>query len=101
MFVNGLPFFTTISIRLMYRTAEAVTSTSMNEYKAKLTNVLRVYQEFKPLANWLLDDYDIKMNATSAQEHVPEAERNIRVIKCCNERYFGVNPEVSILPSCL
>ena len=94
MFVNGLPFFTTISKRLMYRTAEAVTSTSMNEYKAKLTNVLRIYQnagfrvscvycdgEFKPLKNWLLDDYDIKMNATSAREHVPEAERNIRVIK--------------------
>ena len=37
--------------------------------------------EFQPLEESLQDDFDIEMNFAAAQEHVPEAEQNIHVIK--------------------
>jgi len=37
--------------------------------------------QFRPLMDPVADDLDIKMNYTTANEHVPEAERNNRVIK--------------------
>ena len=95
MFVNNIPFLTTISKHIMYRTAQPLPSKEAKAYRSALDSVFRIYnntgfrisiikadQEFKPL----LDTFDnkelgIQMNYASAQEHVPEAERNNRTIK--------------------
>jgi hypothetical protein len=94
MNINGLWFLTTISWHIMYRTAEWVPSKSVKAYRSVLDNVFRIYNkagfkfttincdnEFRPLMDELQDFYNIKMNYAAAQEHVPEAERNNRVIK--------------------
>jgi hypothetical protein len=94
MKINGLAFLTTISRNIQYRTAEWIPSLDMEAYRSALDHVLQVYKraglsvvkihcdnEYHPLENTLLDKYGISMNFASAQEHVPEAERNNRVIK--------------------
>lgn len=93
MFVNGWPFLVSVSKRLKYRTVELISSRKMDECKQKLNNIIKIYHnagfkiqtiscdnEFKPLRSFMLD-HGITPNFSSAQEHVPEAERNIRVIK--------------------
>jgi hypothetical protein len=93
MFVQGLAFLTTISKRIKYRTAEFVANRKISTLEDKLTNVIKMYQragfkvstiycdnEFSPLRKILLDQ-NISCNVASAQEHVPDIERSIRVIK--------------------
>jgi hypothetical protein len=92
--VNGIPFLTTVSRHLMYRTAEWIPNQTPEAYRSVLQNVLRVYDkaglkvktilwdnEFRPLTKRLLDEFGIHVNYSNPQEHVPEAERNNRVIK--------------------
>lgn len=94
MKVNGIPFLTTISKNIMYRTAEWVPNQTAAAYRSVLNNVFRMYNragfrittircdnEFRPLMDELQDVYQVKMNYANPQEHVPEAERNHRVIK--------------------
>eukprot|EP00934_Nitzschia_sp_Nitz4_P004202 Nitzschia sp. Nitz4//scaffold466_size5842//986//4399//NITZ4_009198-RA/size5842-processed-gene-0.7-mRNA-1//-1//CDS//3329552510//4192//frame0 len=94
MKINGIPFLATISHNILYRTVEWMPSQTMQAYREVLAHVFRIYsaakfriryihcdQEYKPLLDQLEDIYHIKMNYANAQEHVPEAERNIRVIK--------------------
>jgi hypothetical protein len=63
-------------------------------YRSVLDNVFSIYNragfqitiincdnEFQPLVHELQDVYNVSMNYTNPQEHVPEAERNNRVIK--------------------
>jgi Reverse transcriptase (RNA-dependent DNA polymerase) len=94
MNINGIPFLTTVSRNLMYRTAEWIPNQSAQSYRSVLDNVFRIYNragfkittihcdnEFQPLLDELQSVYNVKMNYANPQEHVPEAERNNRVIK--------------------
>ena len=84
----------------MYRTLQNVASRSMKNYRSGLDNVFRIYhaagfkvvkihcdKEFESLKTQLKDDYKINVNCASAQEHVPEAERNNRTLK---ERFRSI-----------
>jgi hypothetical protein len=94
MKINGLPFLTTVSRNIMYRTAEWLPNRSAEAYRSALDNVFRVYNiasfritsihcdnEFQPLMSKLQDIYNVCMNYANPQEHVPEAERYNRIIK--------------------
>lgn len=94
MKVNGLPFLTTVSRNLMYRTAQWISSQTLDVYKQAFGQVIAIYNrggfkircihvdnEFRPLMDSLNMQYNVEMNFTNPQEHVPEAERNNRVIK--------------------
>ena len=94
MVINGISFLTTISRNIMYRTAEWIQNKTPQAYRSVLDNVFRVYNragftiksircdnEFRPLLDELQDIYNIVPNYANPQEHVPEAERNNRVIK--------------------
>ena len=97
MFVNKIPFLTTISTNIMSRTAYPLRDKYPDEYKAQLEMVLCVYnkagfqvtrikadQEFKPLkGNWE-KEHKLTIILTPAHTKVPEAERNNQTIK---ERY--------------
>ena len=94
MKVNGLPFLTTISKNIMYRTAEWASGTTGADYFKLLTNVIRIYisagfrvqeircdREYASIKNKVEDHFNLQMNLANAQEHVPEAERNNRTLK--------------------
>ena len=97
MYVCGLPMFTCIDRSPKYRACVPLNNRSADELYRALDVVLRRYNqagfevktihcdnEFKPLMNKVYDDLKVTMNYTSADEHVPEAERNNRTIA---ERY--------------
>jgi len=94
MEVNCMVFLTTISENLYYRTAQHVSHKNSAAYQEALSDVFRIYKdagfcvsviwsdnEFCPLIDDLSNVYDVTMNFANPQEHVPEAERNNRVIK--------------------
>ena len=94
MFVNGHAFLSTVSKKIIYRTCSP-TEPKLKDYRSALLEVLGIYdrasfkigsisadREFKPLLERIqLEGYKFEMNIASAQEHVPEAERNNRVLK--------------------
>jgi len=88
MHVNSLAFLTTISRNLYYRSAQYIKTTSKDELLKALETLFSMYHNagfkvtkinadnaFRPLQEQV-SKYNIKMNLTSAQEHVPEAENN-------------------------
>jgi hypothetical protein len=94
MCVNGVAFFTTISRNIMYRTAEAIKNQGKDEYVRVLKNVLQIYKnagfnitrihacnEFQSIVDQFDANFNIVFKFASAKEHVPEAERNNRLIK--------------------
>ena len=96
MFINKLPFLTTISKGIMYRTAMWMTKRTVEQYHEKLDQVFDIYNkagfrikevrcdnEFHPIFDGIEEDdnFNMKVNYCATQEHVPEAERNNRVIK--------------------
>ena len=94
MFINGMPYLTSISKRIMYRTAQWVPSREMQDYRSVLENILRIYKraglpvktifsdnEFCPLLDPMRASHGFDTNYAAPQEHVPEAERNNRVIQ--------------------
>ena len=95
MNVNGLQFVTTISKNLRYRTAQFISSRSPREYAKVIKEVIAMYRkagfqvthiycdnEFKPLMTHLADkESTIQINYSNPNEHVPDIERSIRVIK--------------------
>jgi hypothetical protein len=94
MVINGEPFLTTISRNIMYRAAEWIPHKTPEAYRSVLDNVFCTYNqagfqitiihcdnEFHPLMDQLQNTYNVQMNYANPQEHVPEAERNNRVIK--------------------
>ena len=91
---RDIPFLTTISRNLYYRTAQYVKSQTPEVYKTTLDSVFGVYKnggfkvrqlrcdnEFRPLTAPLAIERTIEVNYANPQEHVSEAERNNRVIK--------------------
>ena len=92
--INGLYFLTTISKNLHYRTAQWVKDQTIKTYLETIEKVIQLYKsadfkviqircdnEFKPLKETLKEKYGIEVNLANPNEHVPEAERNNRVIK--------------------
>ena len=92
--INEMPFLATISKRLKYRTIEWIPSQTIQDYRRALHKVISIYRqggfkiqtihsnrEFIPVLESMKDEYKFIPNYASAQEHVPEAERNNRVIK--------------------
>jgi hypothetical protein len=78
----------------MYQTAEWIPHQTPEAYRSVIDHVFRTYNqagfqittihcenEFHPLMNQLQDSYNVQINYSNPQEHVPEAERNNRVIK--------------------
>eukprot|EP00956_Cyclotella_meneghiniana_P039180 scaffold167175_cov42-Cyclotella_meneghiniana.AAC.1 len=91
MFVNGLPFFVTVSRGIKLYTAEFTPSRTVEMLTSKLMKVVRIYRrggflvrtalmdmEFKPLAE---HSDEVNINTTSAREHVGDIERGIRFIE--------------------
>ena len=94
MNINGLSFLTTVSRKIMYRTTEFIPSQSVQHYRSALDTVFQIYNhagfkittihcdnEFQPIMKEMEKIYGIRMNYANPQEHVPEIERSIRVIK--------------------
>ena len=95
VYVNGLQFLTTISKNLKYRTAQYIPSRSSKDYIKVIREVIAVYQkggfrvtqlycdnEFCPLMSQMMElEPDININYSSPNEHVPDIERSICVIK--------------------
>jgi hypothetical protein len=95
MVINGVPFLTTVSCNIMYRTAESIAYKPPEAYRSVLDNVLCMYNqagflitiiycdnEFCPLIYQVQNTYNVQMNYANPQEHVPEeTECNICVIK--------------------
>ncbi len=94
MNVNGISFLTTISHNICYRTAQWLPDKTMASYRDKLIEVLQVYaaggfkvtqircdNEFRTLSEPIGREFNLRFNYANAQEHVPAAERNNRVIK--------------------
>ena len=91
MFVNGIPFFVTISRGIRFGTVESLNNRQIGTIKQCLVKVIATYQrrgftvdtiladdEFSPLRNEIPG---VDVNCCGADEHVPEVERYIRTIK--------------------
>ena len=93
MFLNGMPLLTSIDTGIRYRALQPLDSRSDTAIYTAIDKIFRLYTkagirikcihadgEFKSLMDNIADELDIEINPASAQEHVPEAERNNRTI---------------------
>lgn len=94
-FVNKLPFFATISRNIKFTTVENILMRTKKQLVEAVKHVNTLYEicgfnvdsalmdgEFGPLKPDLME-LGIKLNVTLANEHVPEIEHQICVIKEC------------------
>jgi len=89
MFVNKIPFIITISRYIKSITIEVLPNRQVKTLSKILKNVTSMYERRGFLVASVLGDYEFEplrsdfpqLNTTSADEHVPEAERCIRTIK--------------------
>ena len=92
-FVNSIPFLLTLGKRIKFMTLENVPDRKAITLLRGLHAVRQIYlerghtvstmfmdNEFTPLANDM-KGVQINLNTTAAREHVPEIERQIRVVK--------------------
>jgi hypothetical protein len=93
MFVNELPFVTTISRKINFATIEYMINRSEPNLIKYLSKIISLYKargfapstaimdrEFECLCIDLLS-HGVNLNTTAASEHVPDIERQIRLIK--------------------
>jgi hypothetical protein len=93
MFVNGMPFITSISRNIKFTTIEYVTSRSETNLVKSLLNIISLYKArgFAP-STALMDrelecirlellTHGVNLNTTATSEHVPDIEWQIRLIK--------------------
>ena len=93
MFVNNLPVLTGIDGRIRYRSSVKLRNRTADELYSALDEIFRFYNhagffirmihcdnEFRKIMDAVKDELNCTMNYAPAQEHVPEAERNIRTI---------------------
>ena len=93
MYIQNMPFLTTISKNIAYRTIQWIPDKTTETLMSAFDNVFRIYNkanfvihkmhcdpEFRHLKD-VMADVDIELQLCAAQEHVPEIERSIRVIK--------------------
>ena len=95
MYVNGMPFLTTISKNIKYHTTMWVADCNAPTIASLVEFILKLYQwagfqvtevctnhKFKPVLQVLQDNgWSFMTNLANAQEHVPEAECNNCVLK--------------------
>ena len=94
MYVNGMPFLTTIDKTISYRSVIPLQDRSKKHLYNAIDKVTRLYnsarhsisvihidEEFKHLMEAVKDDMDVDMNYTNAQDHVPQAKRNNQTLK--------------------
>jgi hypothetical protein len=92
MFVNGLPFFLTMSRQIRFLTVQYVPHRTAGELANVIKQVLKLYHRagFTPVAALMDGEFDkvkdklvgdIEVNTTSANEHVGEIERKIKHVK--------------------
>ena len=87
MFVNKMPFLTSISRALYYRTALYLKTRTNKDLYSALDEVLRMYNssgftiskiyadnEFKPIMDPVKDELEVDMGYAPTKAHVPEAE---------------------------
>jgi hypothetical protein len=92
-FVNTIPFFTSISRNIKFTTSENIPTRTASQLVQSMRHVLAIYKkrgfhvdhammdgEFAPLKAPMLA-LGVSLNITLANEHVPEIERRIRVLK--------------------
>ena len=88
MFINKIPFLTTISKRILCQTAEVLSNHTIESLEKALHQVFLFYhnnefaictlsydREIQPIATKLAGALGIKINPSSAQEYVPEIEQ--------------------------
>ena len=101
--INGIPFMATISRAIHYATAAALPTMTHKDLQSALTQVIKSYRrrgftvkhvfvdiQFEGLCDRMKDITNI--NVVSKQEHVPEMERFIRVIKERARSTFAMLP---------
>ena len=90
MYVNGMPFLTTVSKNIKYCTVMWVADCTAATITSLVDSVLKLYQwasfqvmevcddcKFKPVLQVFQDGgWSLMTNLANAQEHVPEAEHN-------------------------
>ena len=91
MYVNGVPFLTTLSRKISMRTAEHIQSRSAASLSRALIKVIKLYARGGFTVNLIMMDQEfatlestfdiVEINTTAAREHVGEIERSIRTIK--------------------
>ena len=105
MFVNNIRFLTSIDKTIRFRSAVYMREGTHAAYYKAIDDILRVYnaagfyitmihcdREYVGMMRQVMDDLNIVINPSSTNEHVPDAERNIRTIK------EGVRTAFSRLP---
>ena len=94
-FVNGVPYFVTFSLRICFLSVTHLQNRKIETIFKALKAMHNYYLqrgiqivfikgdgEFKPLVDMMSELYEApKLNLSSANEHVPEIERKIWVIK--------------------
>jgi len=93
MYVNGMPMMTGIDKTIRYRGLIPLENRTADELYRGLDKFMRLYngadhkvkeircdREFKVLMDDVKDDLDVNMEYPPTNDHVPEAERNNRVI---------------------
>ena len=114
MFVNKIPFVTTISRHVKFKTVQVIQKRTKSQLSECIKNVVAIYTqcgfkvnhalldgEFVPLRTDLLN-MGIVANFTTQNEHVPEIKRQHRVIKelaraCCSTLPFEVLPRLLLV----
>ena len=105
MYINGMPFLTTISKNIKSLTAMWVTEHTVPTIASLVESILKLCQEasfqiteactdhdFKPVLQVLQDDgWSFTRNLANTQEHFPEAEHNNHILKeCICTTYHGI-----------
>jgi hypothetical protein len=111
MKINGISFLTTISQNIMYRTTEWIPNQTSKAYRSALNNVFCLYNlagfifryvhcdnEYQTLINELQEAYNVRMNYTNVQEHVPEIECRIKGLSKNTSELHSIAPQMECLP---
>ena len=110
MFLDKMVMLTIYSRRVGFTTVDFIKSQKKDTIYTALKKVLTLYKsrgipvkylftdrQFLPLKDKLLQDDDVILNVTSATEHVPDVEKNIRSLKERSRSASSVLP-YDILP---
>ncbi len=94
MYVNGIPFLTTVSRRIIYRTAQRLQTQKSECLLQCIKNVAQIYKsgnftiarihvdnEFRSLLDPIRSELQAEVHYTNKDEHVPEIENCNKVIK--------------------
>ena len=104
MYVNKIPFFVTTSHRIRFSTAEMVANQKAKTLTNAVLQVKRIYAQrgfivtdiamdgqFEPIRGELAD-IQVGLNTAGHDDHVPEVERHIRVVKERSSAIYNTVP---------